>query len=393
MKGHVYAGLDRQLPHVAKSDFLSTSLRHTGTAFCYNALNNGCVYQSNMTSTRVNEIDLLRFFAALLVVLFHYTFRGYAADALSIMPYPLLAPISKYGYLGVELFFIISGFVILMTASSGSLRSFLISRFVRLYPAFWICCTITFLLTIMIGAPRFSASISQYLVNMTMLSGFVNVPSIDGAYWSLFVELQFYALVALLLIIGRIHQAQRFLILWLMASIALTVIEVRHIGLLRMLLITDYSAYFIAGATYFLIWSQGASITRAATILACWSLAIFQSINRLAAIDQHYHTTMNGYVTAGLISSFFVLMLLVAIRCTGFWGRNRWLFAGVLTYPLYLLHQNIGYMIFNIAYPAVNPHLLLISALLGIIAMAYLVHVYIEKPFVSFIKNNNKNLH
>ncbi|MDD5250387.1 MAG: hypothetical protein PHY45_15495, partial [Rhodocyclaceae bacterium] len=55
--------------------------------------------------TRVNEIDLLRFVAALSVVFFHYSFRGYAADAMSVMPYPLLAPFSKYGYLGVELFF------------------------------------------------------------------------------------------------------------------------------------------------------------------------------------------------------------------------------------------------------------------------------------------------
>ena len=75
-----------------------------------------------MQTRRVNEIDLLRFVAALAVVFFHYAFRGYAADDRSIMPYPLLAPIAKYGYLGVELFFLISGFVILMTASRGSLR-------------------------------------------------------------------------------------------------------------------------------------------------------------------------------------------------------------------------------------------------------------------------------
>jgi len=57
-----------------------------------------------MKSSRVNEIDFLRFLAAMAVVFFHYAFRGYAADAMTAMPYPLLAPISKYGYLGVELF-------------------------------------------------------------------------------------------------------------------------------------------------------------------------------------------------------------------------------------------------------------------------------------------------
>src|SRR3954467_14113203 len=55
-------------------------------------------------STRVNEIDLLRFLAALAVVFYHYAFRGYAADNMTVMPYPLLAPAAKYGYLGVDLF-------------------------------------------------------------------------------------------------------------------------------------------------------------------------------------------------------------------------------------------------------------------------------------------------
>ena len=90
-----------------------------------------------MSKTRVNEIDLLRFFAALAVAFYHYAFRGYAANNLSIMPYPLLEPIAKYGFLGVELFFMISGFVILMTAASGSLKGFIVSRIVRLYPAVW----------------------------------------------------------------------------------------------------------------------------------------------------------------------------------------------------------------------------------------------------------------
>ena len=51
---------------------------------------------------QISEIDLLRFFAALAVVFFHYSFRGASADGLSKVSYPLLAPISKYGYLGVE---------------------------------------------------------------------------------------------------------------------------------------------------------------------------------------------------------------------------------------------------------------------------------------------------
>jgi peptidoglycan/LPS O-acetylase OafA/YrhL len=336
-----------------------------------------------MTRTRVNELDLLRFFAALAVVFFHYSFRGYAADNMSVMPYPLLAPFSKYGHLGFELFFMISGFVILMTAASGSLRGFVVSRVVRLYPAFWACCTITFAVTIAIGAPRYSASISQYLVNMTLLSGFVGVPSIDGGYWSLFVEMQFYALVAVVLVIGRIHQAQLFLIFWLVASVAL---EILPMHVLRYLLVVDYSAFFIAGAVFFLIWSKGLTRARAAIIALSWGLAIFQSTNKLSGFEEHYNTSMSSCVVAGIISTFFVVMFLVSVKRTGKFGRRRWMLAGAVTYPLYLLHQNIGFMIFNIAYPAINPHLLLWGTIAAVLGAAFLVHILIEKRFSLPIK-------
>ena len=338
-----------------------------------------------MKNSRVNEIDLLRFFAALAVVFYHYTFRGVAADDMSIISYSLLAPFSKYGYLGVELFFMISGFVILLTTSKGSLRIFVVSRLIRLYPAFWVCCTITFLVAIAIGGARYPVSIGQYLVNMTMLSGFVGVPSIDGVYWSLFVEMKFYALVVVILVIGRIHQAQLFLIIWLIISVAL---EIFPIWKLRYLLIVDYSAYFIAGATFFLVWSKGLSLTRGGVIIMSWGLALFQAVNSLTSFEKHYNTNMSGYIVGGIITTFFLLMLLISLRKSGFFGDRKWYLAGVVTYPLYLLHQNIGYMVFNIAYPYVNPHILLWGTIVSVLGLSYIVHIYIEKRFSSLLKTN-----
>ncbi len=338
-----------------------------------------------MTKNRVNEIDLLRFFAVLLVVFFHYSFRGYAADGFSAMPYPLLAPIAKYGYLGVDLFFMISGFVILMTASGGSVRNFVISRLVRLYPAFWACCTITFLVTILIGQPVFSASISQYLINMTMLSGFIGVDSIDGAYWSLFIEIRFYAFVIVILALRKINQACFFLILWLICSF---IFEILHINRLRRFFIIDYSPYFIAGAMYFLVWSQGISLTKIGIIIASWGLAIYNSIKILPELEKTYNTTMNSYVVAGLVTSFFLVLFLVSIQRTGFIGRNRWIIVGSLTYPLYLLHQFIGFMIFNVAYPTINNHILLWSTIILMMGLAYAVNVLVEKRFSPLMKNS-----
>ena len=339
--------------------------------------------QTGSNHARVNEIDLLRLIAALAVVVFHYAFRGYAADDLSHMPYPLLAPVAKYGYLGVQLFFMISGFVILMTAAGGSLKGFVISRLVRLYPAFWACCSATFMVILLIGAPGFTASFKQYVVNMSMLNGFVGVPSIDGVYWSLFVEMKFYALVALVLLIGKIGRAEWFLIGWLGLSVLL---EVFPLARLRYWLIIDYSAYFIAGAFCYLIWSQGVSILRLAVLLGCWCLACWQTVKGLQEFEQHFHQSISAPVVVAIISLCFGVMLLVALRKTGLIGQRRWQLAGALTYPLYLLHQNIGFMLFNRLYPAINAHVLMWGMIALMLLMAYAVNRLVERPLAPLLK-------
>lgn len=344
---------------------------------------NEVINQSFMTGKRINEIDLLRFLAALSVVFFHYAFRGYAADDMTIMPYPPLANIAKYGYLGVDFFFMISGFVILMTVADGSFRNFFISRVVRLYPAFWVCCTITFIVTKLFGAPRYVATTTQYLINMTMLSGPAHVSAIDGVYWTLIVELTFYALVAAVLAVGRLRQIQHFLLLWIIVSALLEVLPVRT---LRHILIVNYSAYFIAGAAYFIAWRRGFSPARVGIIASCWVLSLCQSIGDLPRFEDHYSTRMNPYIVAVLVSTFYLIMWLVATNRFGAIARRRWYVAGAITYPLYLLHQNIGFIVFNMAYPSISPHILLWGMICAMLLLSYIVHCVFEKPMSSQLK-------
>ena len=91
---------------------------------------------------RLYEIDLLRITAALAVVCYHYTFSGYAGHITSIA-FPALSTAKRYGYLGVDMFFVISGFVVLLSAWGRRPHQFVISRIVRLYPAYWVAVTIT----------------------------------------------------------------------------------------------------------------------------------------------------------------------------------------------------------------------------------------------------------
>jgi peptidoglycan/LPS O-acetylase OafA/YrhL len=338
---------------------------------------------SPINHQRVNEIDLLRFIAAMMVVFYHYAFRGYAADNMTSMPYLSIAPLAKYGYLGVELFFMISGFVILMTASNGNLKKFFVSRVTRLYPAFWICCTLTFIATLLLGNGHFSATPSQYLINMTMLGEFINVPSIDGAYWSLFVEMRFYALIAILMYFNKIAKVETYLIGWLAISVLFEIVPVYK---LRYIFLVDYSAYFIAGATLYLIWSKSLSPSRTAVLTASWGLAIYQALQSLAKFQTTYKSTLDMATVIVIITLFFVILFMVSTRKTGVLGNGSWTVLGVITYPLYLIHQNIGFMLFNWMHPQLNVHLIFWGTLMAMLFISYLIHSLFEKRIAKTVK-------
>lgn len=336
-----------------------------------------------MIKRRLNELDLLRFLAALAVVFFHYAFRGYAKGDMSAMPYPLLAEPAKYGYLGVELFFMISGFVILMTASGNNLKAFFISRAVRLYPAFWVCCTLTFLTTLAIGQPRYTADVYQYIVNMTLLGDFADVAPIDGVYWSLFVEIKFYLMISIVLAFKKIEKIEPCLVCWLLISAGA---EVLGFEKMRSVLITDYAAYFIAGATFYIIWAKGITKTRALLLAGALALACYTAIVWAQLLETKYATDFDPLIVCSMIILFFMTFFLVATDNTTVIGTFNWTALGALTYPLYLLHQMIGFMIFNIAYPALNPHLLLWGTIALMIVASHIIHKKIETPIARHVK-------
>ena len=111
--------------------------------------------QGNRPVQRMGSLDLLRLVSALAVVAFHYLFRGSAGQVPYLdHPYPAAQAMALYGYLGLNLFFMISGFVIAWSAEGRTFRAFAIARFARLYPGFVICMTITFAVLLVAGDPR-----------------------------------------------------------------------------------------------------------------------------------------------------------------------------------------------------------------------------------------------
>lgn len=328
---------------------------------------------------RLYGIDLLRFAAALGVLFFHYTFRGYAADDMSVLDFPELAGISRYGYMGVDLFFMISGFVILMTALKQDVKGFLVSRIVRLYPAFWAGVTLTAMTCFLFDTSgQFKVSLSQYLLNLPMLGGFLGVKPVDGVYWSLLVEIKFYLLVLLVLIFGQIKNATSLLGAW--ALVTLYLLYFPAPGKLHWLLMPEWSPYFIAGAIFYLLRSDGFDVFKLLVLALTLYLAIVNAIGRLPQMEQHYASEFSRMAVTGMVLVFYAVFLAFSARWIEFLNRPEFLVLGVLTYPVYLIHQNIGFVLMNRFAAEGNKYVLMLLVTLLVLAVAYGVHRLIEKP-------------
>lgn len=334
-------------------------------------------------SRRFYEIDLLRFFAALSVVFFHYTFRGYAANDLSVLFFPYLGEISKYGYLGFHLFFMISGYVILLSASRKSSVAFVVSRITRLYPAYWFSVTLTFLTILMIGGSRYGADWWQYLINLTMMHGYIGINSIDGVYWTLMVELKFYFLIFIIISINQMNNIKYYLGAWLMLSVVLTGYEVKYIGFF---LFPEWCSYFIAGACFYLIYREGISPYKVVITTVSLFLSSYNAIKGIEGFYKHFNVELNALILLLLIFIFYFVFLMIALDKTQFISSRKFIALGVLTYPLYLIHQNIGFMLFNyINEFRINKYIILFVVLSVMLYVAYCIHTHIERKTSKYL--------
>lgn len=336
-------------------------------------------------SRRFYEIDLLRFLAAFAVVMFHFTYRGWVRDDMSDVAYPVIGPFFQVGYLGVDLFFIISGFVISLTAEGRTPQGFAISRMVRLYPAYWFSVTLTALAIVLLGDGRFSVTLSQWFANLSMVHSLAGVPHVDGVYWTLFVELKFYFLIFVVLLIGQIHRLREFLIGWLLASWALYFVG--HVPVVSFFLFPEWSPYFIAGAVFYLVYRDGRLGPLYGLMLAaCYGLSLLNAAQLLDSADPAQVADNELLVVSILITLFFAVFVLIATnRLKNVQGR--WLvYLGALTYPLYLLHQMIGFVLFNLIGDRVEKYTLLLILVALMLALSWFVARGIEKPLAPLFK-------
>ncbi len=284
------------------------------------------------TNARVGELDALRGIAALAVVAFHYT-TFYQQEQGHLQPLGFGFPAGNYG---VHLFFLISGFVIFMTLErTRTAMDFVVSRFSRLFPAYWAAIAITAAVVYTVGMPKQQIPFGHVAANTTMLQEVLGFEHLDGSYWTLQVELFFYAQMLFWFVLGQLKRIHWIIALWLALAVAYALTEQHHMHFsytLRELLLLRHIPFFALGILFYRI--QTRPVERRLNL---------------------------GYIALCLIAIGICdppVFLLVGVVCCAIFalfatGQLRWLraapfvFFGGISYSLYLLHQAIGFALIH----------------------------------------------
>ena len=331
-------------------------------------------------------LDLLRMIAVLAVIAFHYGYRGPAALGTNDLALPEIADFAKYGYLGVQLFFVISGFVIAYSAEGRSSTAFVIARVARIYPGFLFCMTVTFLATLAFGAPLFDATLSQWVANLFIAAPALHQPYMDSAYWTIVYEVIFYAWIYLLIASGLFRRRIDVVVLiWLALSLlnetALQSYAVRKIFL------TDQSAFFAAGLLLYEIFKGRHDAALQCLFALATAGAVLQGLANVQWLREHYMTAFDDWTVASLcLASILAVTLAVRVRRVPLPAAVIVAIGG-LTYPLYLLHQQLGYIALQRLGQVTHTGILVLMIVAALVAASWAVWRYVERPAQRLVKS------
>jgi peptidoglycan/LPS O-acetylase OafA/YrhL len=326
------------------------------------------------TKDRLEALDALRGLACLGILLYHYTIRFH--QVFSGQPGDML----ESRWFNSRFFFLISGFVIFLTLSrTRRAVDFAVSRFSRLYPAYWTAVIFTFLLLTIFPLPERIPSLGGALVNLTMLQFWFRVPDVDGVYWTLAIELSFYGLMLVIFKLGWLKHINLFGVAWMILQVTRTFLA--HLlghnipNYIGWSLSLDYWHLFFAGIVFYQIRTDGLTPARLGYLAAA---LLTQGI-------------LHGYEAMIVAAGFFAVFFLFVYNALNFLAVKPLLFFGTISYSLYLVHQNLGYVVLRHLLPLGVPFWLAVSvATVLSILVATLLTYLIERPSMRGIRRRYK---
>lgn len=294
----------------------------------------------------------------------------------------------NFGRFGVVLFFFVSGFVIPYSFpnSAAPVRDFAVSRFFRLYPAYWLSIVVLLVLSPVIEGKTFA--LSQVAANVTMFQMFMGVPNIRIAYWTLAVELIFYVSCICLFATGfltrRLTAFQIVIAVCVVGIVAFPIIKIHAVwGVLELAL--DLAAMFFGKVIRDTVMEGKLSWRHVGICAALYvTFAAAVAYKRYGIVYQENFFCAYG-MGAAYIAAAFMFMGFAALGEKAAWGFMS--FIGTISYSIYLMGSFAMIVIFYF-FGAGNGPLQWLLFTAAVVAASILVswgtYLAVEKPCISF---------
>ena len=258
----------------------------------------------------------------------------------------------------------------------------------------WFCIFILVITIALFGGKLFNVTLNQVLFNLTMLNGFFGVEHVDGVYWSLVVELKFYILIGIVLLFKKIKYIKLLGYFLLAISILQLYIPFgeapKFLQIIYYVTFARWNPYFVAGMFFYLMKSNNNIIKNIIPIIIAYIVALRYAVITLELRNDLYGYGFSKEVVIALITLFFIAILLISTNKLNVLNKRIFMSFGILTYPLYLLHQNIGYILFNNLGNYINKWILLISVMSLMLIASYLISKRIENPLGTYLRRKLK---
>jgi peptidoglycan/LPS O-acetylase OafA/YrhL len=363
--------------------------------------------KSVVTFPQKNNFDLLRLFAALQVAVVH-GYEHFQLKGLNVVADFMVQKIVVY-FPGVPIFFAMSGFLIFSSFDRRkNLRVYCVNRFLRLFPGLWVSFLLTFSILCFFRYITFgnllSGNILFWIAGQVSCFQFFTPGALrgyglgnpNGSLWTIFVEIQYYALVPVLHYLFRKLRPNWNIFLLILISGSLlanvilgtTVESGSIIGKLISVTLLPYLFYFLLGAMVYLNYERLSRFVENRALMAGSCYFLFYIIVSLIAKLYYPGYWVN---TFGFINSLLLTWFVFALAFSNMKLSHKLLRENDLSYGLYIYHGIVLNFFIHKKFPFSFSTLAIY--LLVSIALAFFSWKLIEHPTLKLKKTKGDDMH
>lgn len=330
-----------------------------------------------MNDKRNKQIEGLRGLSILVIVFFHIIYQFHKKYLDSTTMNVFTEGLSLWGDFGILSFMAISvWFQYPLKEDQSSFFNVIITKIVRLWPTYAVSITFTYILTKFIVLPERTVNFQDYLLNLSLVNGFLDSNYVDGAHWYITTLI---AITLCITLIEVVFKGNTFVyICWMLSCVVIHYLP--PLAVMNRFLSETY-----VGVVVFIIMLKRIILENNNNLVMKKHkkdiLAIFLSVG--------YTIAIRDFVYIIMLATTILLFLMCLYKKIKIFENKFILFVGMISYPLYLVHQNVSYIIQNQLMRLFGAYNIFFAgiAFLLVLILAILLYLLVEKPIQVKIKS------